>query len=420
MPPSDAVTAPAPARRDAGADPSADAPVPRPHVTLHILEQDGVLFDAARQSAYTINATGTFIWCCLENFLGTTATAERLAETFSLPPATATAYVQTALRQWRDAGLLAPREDGGAEGLISITPPADSRVAHAAGHEHRAVRRREARAYVLLDTEFRVRVAAPTLRDEIEFLLAPLSGGAAIGAAIDLDVVEHADGVSVIRDGRVHASCPQPEQAIPLIKTCLIELALRRSGDFGAVHAAALHRNGRCVLLAGASGAGKSTLTAALVAAGFELMADDTTILSRHLLEARAVPFAICVKAGAWELLKPRFPELERRPVHHRLDGKIVRYLAPSAGRAWASPATRRAVDSLVFLNRVPEARSLLARITHADALGRLAKEFCPLGEGLTAAKIDQLVHWIAGIDCFELRYSPLDDGVEQVVKLCA
>jgi hypothetical protein len=405
------------------AETTAPALIPQTDVTLHILDQQGVLFDAARQCAYAINATGTFIWCCLERGMAPQEIVEQLGHTFGISAGSAEDYLGTALRHWRELNLLSLKPPPN----TTAVPPRGSCLAEEAGRVGRAGapthrRQREgARPYALLDVTFDIRVSAPTLRKEIDLVLSPLSVAAAVSRAmIRLELLECAGGFSIRREGRPFAACERLDQAVPLVKSCLIELAFGRSGDFGAVHAAALHRNGRCILLAGASGAGKSTLTAALVAAGFELMADDTTVLARDTLEARAVPFAICLKEGAWELLRTRFPDLDGRPIHDRLDGKKVRYLLPAADHVWAKPAMRSRVDSLVFLNRVPEPKSSLRPIDRVDALSRLAREFCPLGDGLTAEKMEQLVAWIGAVDCLELRYSPLDDGVEQLAKHCA
>jgi hypothetical protein len=419
MPSDDALTVTASAVADATVgEPRGGFVQPAPHVTLHLIEEQGVLFDAGRQCAYSINATGTFIWCCLESGLPQADIVRRLEQTFSITRASASDYVDTALRNWRDLQLIA------ASGRQTFeTPPLPRLPRDAAMWQPRsgaAVPRDPARRdYLLLDAGFRIRARAPVLQAEIDLLLSPLATDRLTRDAIRLDLAQDERGFSVIREGRPHATCAGLDQAVPLIKTCLIELALKRSGDFGAVHAAAVSRNGRCILLAGASGAGKSTLTAALVAAGFELMADDTTVLARDTLDARPVPFAICVKEGAWELLKSRFPAIDGRPIHHRLDGKKVRYLLPAAGHSWARPASRRPVDILIFLNRVPEAKSSLRAIARADALSRLSNEFCPLGDGLSAEKIDQLISWMTRIDCAELKYSPLDEGVERLAKLC-
>lgn len=392
----------------------------RPYVTLHLLDDEGVLLDAAQQSVYALNTAGTFIWCCVEEGLSSDEIVARLQSSFGITPAAAADYLAAALEQWRDLRLVtdAPSEIEtvpllSAAGIATgreIGPSGSGRAPRPGPHEQ---------DYLLLDVGFRLRILTPALRREIEPLLAPLATTSIRSDFVRLDLMENERGFVILEDGRPYAHCRHEDQVVPLVKTCLIEIALKKSGDFGAVHAAAVTRNNRCILLPGGSGAGKSTLTAALVAAGFELLGDDTTVLARGTLEARPVPFAICVKEGSWGLLASRFPELADLPTHHRLDGKRVRYLPPLRGCAWAKPRSRCRVDALVFLNRVPEAKSSLVRLTRAEALSRFSKEFCPLGEGLTPAKLSQLVTWIKRVDTFELRYSPLDDGVEQLADLC-
>ncbi|MBV8534227.1 MAG: hypothetical protein JO128_01465, partial [Alphaproteobacteria bacterium] len=275
-----------------GAADEAPAVRPAPYVTLHIIEDQGVLFDAARQCAYSINATATFIWCCLESGLRPADIAGRIERTFAITRASAQGYVDTALRNWCDRQLLTASGTPEFESSPGPAMRSDAAPRPQAGWGP-VERDPDRREYLLLDAGFRVRVHAPLLRTEIDLLLSPLAADRPNLQPMRLDLIEDKGGFAVIRDGRRHASCPELDQAVPLIKTCLIELALNLSGDFGAIHAAAVSRNGRCILLAGASGAGKSTLTAALVAAGFELMADDTTVLARDTLDARPVPFGI-------------------------------------------------------------------------------------------------------------------------------
>ena len=66
----------------------------------------------------------------------------------------------------------------------------------------------------------------------------------------------------------------------PLLTLPLLE-QMKRRGRYG-VHAGAVARDGRCVLLAGGSGSGKSTLTLACVAHGLDFMTDDLVFLSER------------------------------------------------------------------------------------------------------------------------------------------
>lgn len=78
----------------------------------------------------------------------------------------------------------------------------------------------------------------------------------------------------------------------PLLTIPLIE-ALKRRGYF-SVHAAAVARGGKGLVIPGSSGSGKSTLALALARAGFDFMGDDMLFLVRSgtALRALALPEA--------------------------------------------------------------------------------------------------------------------------------
>jgi hypothetical protein len=140
-------------------------------------------------------------------------------------------------------------------------------------------------------------------------------------------------------------------------------------------------------------------------------MSDDTVVLA-DTMEARPMPFALCLKEGAWPLLEARFPSLARIGEHRRLDGKRVRYLLPPDREKWVAPGSSAPVGWIVFLKREENARGDLVPLARADALTRLLSECVPLGDGLDGAKVDALVRWIGGIPCYELRYGELDGAV--------
>ncbi|MBE0532487.1 MAG: PqqD family protein [Rhodospirillales bacterium] len=89
--------------------PSRGDAVPRKGVSLHLLGDQGVLFDLPAQRLYAANTTASFIWCCLEERRPLRETCERLADTFGLRLADAETYVEGMVTQWRDLGLI----DGG-------------------------------------------------------------------------------------------------------------------------------------------------------------------------------------------------------------------------------------------------------------------------------------------------------------------
>lgn len=92
----------------------------------------------------------------------------------------------------------------------------------------------------------------------------------------------------------------------------MLELCEERLQGFVTLHAAAVARAGRLVLLAGESGAGKTTLTLALLEAGWTYLSDDLAPVSRDTVLVHPFPKPLGVKdPAAWESVRVSFPGWE-------------------------------------------------------------------------------------------------------------
>lgn len=390
--------------------------VRRADVTLHVMDTGGVLFDAPAQRLYGTNTTATFIWCLLEDGVPPHDIAVQVHETFGIGSVEAEALVKDSFRQWRDLGLIG----------LGAEPPPPPPFASAAP---RRVRTRTApppllrrvrfqRDYRLLDTRIRLRFSSKRLLSYVEPLLAPLADTDLEEFRDLLYLIQMPDRIILCNEDRIIDECPGWSGIAPMLKASLVLYALDRSDDFAAVHAAALMRGRHCILIPGESGQGKSTLSAALVAAGFRLLGDDTVVLSRQALEARAMPFGICLKKGSWPLLEQRFPSLADTPIHDRADGKRIRYLLPENHPAWMASDFQAPIGSIVFLDRREDVEPELTPLDPASAFPRFLREFYPLRSGLDAQRVERLVRWAAKLQFVELRYSALDDGVTKLMGL--
>jgi len=397
----------------------------RDGVSLHLVGDEGVLLDGLSQCLYRANATATFIWFCLEDGLSPEESGRHLQRTFGTTETIAKHYVAEAIREWTTLGLLSDTANetdeprGRATGDIAIAGDDRSKSA-APDRPFVAVSERN---YRLLDTDFRLRFASHSVEADIHPFLIPL-GESAPGEAdpVVIDVREENGRRALYSGNRVIERWAAADEIVPVAKIALVTFALERSRDFGALHAAAVCRrpDAPCVVIAGVSGSGKSTLTAGLVTDGFFSLGDDTIVLARDTLAIRAMPFGICLKEGAWGLLSGRLPALADQPVHQRLDGKRVRYFVPEGGIGSPGRTTQNAVTAVVFPHRTEGGPDCLLRVSHADALSRLAAEFCPLGGTLDAGKVERLIQWVDDVACFELRFSTLDGGMKRIGELCA
>ena len=391
--------------------------VPRRHVSLHFLGDEGVLFDAAAQRLYAVNTTATCVWCCLEEEMSPARIAERLNDAFGLAKSEAMSYVTDIVARWRELRLVSDSQSfyelppHSAKSQTALThPPRKSRP------RLRAAAERDVR---LLDTNFRIRFFSESLLTSTAPFLKSLAAPQRAEDAVALDLVLERENYALYADGRRVGHADRIDQVVPMLKASLACLALERSDDFCAIHAAAVARDGRCILLPGSPGNGKSTLAAAMVGAGMRLLGDDTVVLGRDALAARPVPFSICLKSGSWDLLARRFPDLVRQPIHERRDGKRVRYLMPPPEGICTDPSAQHSVRAVVFPNRRPGAAGALHPIARTEALSRLFKFFHPLAEGLDSAKLERLLGWITVVDCYELQFSALDDATRLLGGLC-
>lgn len=391
---------------------------PRAEVSLHLVGEEGILLDALSQRLYRLNTTGAFIWCCVEEDGASPAKAvARLQQAFGTTDRDARTFVDAAIAEWSRLGLIAGDERSPARAAAPSSPEPTDPAPNA--EPFLAIAERH---YRLLDTDFRMRFASHGTAEELHRFLAPLAENRpATTDPVIIDVRESGRYRALCHGDRVIERWAASDELVPVAKIALVTFALERSRDFGALHAGAVCRraDGPCVIIAGASGAGKSTLVAGLATSGLLSLGDDTVVLASDTLSLRAIPFGICLKQGAWELLSSRIPGLDEQPVHQRLDGKRVRYFVPGGHTTSLGRGARNSACAVVFPHRTTSGPADLVRLPPADALTRLASEFCPLGGHLDARKVERLIEWVSGMTCLEMRYSTLEDGLRTIGELC-
>jgi hypothetical protein len=152
------------------------------------------------------------------------------------------------------------------------------------------------RCFRFFDTSVRVRSDLPEMLSVLDgmfasFALAEDGDERALAGTGELvcSVLEREGGRAEIRvDGREYR-VEHRRDAIGLGYMVLLQATLRRIRSHVLLHAGALERRGRGVLLAGGSGAGKSTLVVELVRRGFKLLSDDVAAI--RVSDGRVDPF---------------------------------------------------------------------------------------------------------------------------------
>ena len=274
------------------------------------------------------------------------------------------------------------------------------------------------RSYRLLDLTFDCVFADPQAQDlaaaAFAHLEVPLDGPAATRFLAGAQ----AGDVLVWRD-RSRLDAPhRPEAMVNLLRLAFAETALASSMEGWAVHAGAVARGGRAVLLPGPAGTGKSTLTLGLGAAGWMVYGDDTVVLTAAALEVRPMPLPLCVKRGTWPIAEMLLGSAGRGVPGRRPDGVDVRWLPYGGALAMAAPTARTAVGHIVFPVFDPGSRTTLQPLDAEAALPRLVPGLHALGKGLAPERVEQLIAWAASRPWFELRYPSLAEAVAVVEGL--
>ncbi len=196
---------------------------------------------------------------------------------------------------------------------------------------------------------------------------------------------------------------------VPLLKARLVHFALERDARHGCLHAAAVLRRGRALLLAGDSGAGKSTLTAALALAGWPLAGDDMVALGPHG-SIRPIPTALCLKPGSVPPLLPLAPDLARVPAHRRADGRLVRFL-PVARTA---PAGGDPVPmcGILFPRFIPGAAPVLEPLARRDAAARLLSLFFCRDGTIAPGDLDRVIALAGAAPAFGFQHGGIADAL--------
>ncbi|WP_457595988.1 hypothetical protein [Hydrogenimonas sp.] len=208
-------------------------------------------------------------------------------------------------------------------------------------------------------------------------------------------------------------AAPVPKASMPLVlQENLIIAYYQKAPYLMALHAAAVGRNKRAVVMPGVSGSGKSTLAAHLACHGFELYSDEIAWVQEEGGVA-PLPFALNVKEGSWEIVSEACGSLEERPSHLRFDGNKVKLLPP---RNLARE--EGAVEALVFPRYVSGGECRLEPLSACEALGRIRESGYQLCTPLTRENFEKILEYLLSRECYELRYGSLSGARRRIEAL--
>jgi HprK-related kinase A len=217
--------------------------------------------------------------------------------------------------------------------------------------------------------------------------------------------------VSFFHDGKEPFRPLPLNQAFPLFEWGLNWCIANYMHQNLILHAAAVEKGGRVVILPGDPGAGKSTLCAALANRGWRLLTDELTLISLKDHCVLPVPRPVSLKNASIDVIKAFEPSVIMSDLAHDTVKGTVAHMKPPAEsvdcrQECVQPAW------IIFPKYTAGAKARLEPESKCSAFMRIIKHafnYSVLGDSGFHA-IGKLLD---ECDCYDFSYSKLDDAIE-------
>ncbi len=200
------------------------------------------------------------------------------------------------------------------------------------------------------------------------------------------------------------------DQALPMFEWGMNYAIANHAQTYLIIHAAALERNGRVMILPGSPGAGKSTLTAALAHRGWRLLSDELALIrpgDRHI-----VPLArpVSLKNQSIDIIRAFAPAARfSREARDTVKGTVALMAPPQDS---IDKVTVTAPPGwIVFPRWQADAAPRLERFSRAAGLIDVAHNALNYSNH-GAAGFELLAAIFDSSGCYRFTYSALEDAV--------
>jgi hypothetical protein len=381
---------------------------------LHLIGDEAIVFSRNSKRLYWLNTSATFMWCCHEDGMEPPEIADALAKRFGVNKRLALRDTTRALAELKAVDMLdAPTAEarpqrGASEENTSLQPAVPRRVAP---HSERL--------YRLLDLRLRIRYPCERTAELAHPILTHLETAPSDlepGSTILFEITESPRGYALFKDARLVSRCRDQAELAPMIQREVLLAAYEATECLAAIHAAAVFKQDRCILMPAAKGSGKSTLTAGLLATGYAYLTDELSVLMPGSGDIRPAPVSLGLKYGSWPVLAPIYPTLKNLPTHLQAGEIKLRYLTPPSD----SLPSRQAypVTHIVFPQYRAGKPTALKPLGHAEALWRIAEGGYAVQGRLNQTEVERLIDWILPLPCYELSIGSLEGAISELERL--
>jgi len=271
--------------------------------------------------------------------------------------------------------------------------------------------------YQLLNTNFLIHADSPAYQELLQSHLAHLEVSEHPSKP-DIVFALHQQGdciIPLVNGKQIHAGLTS-QRLYPFMQDWMRVTAYQRVPYLLTLHAAALYKDDKCILLPGVSGAGKSTLTAALLSKGYQLLTDETAVIDLFDFGIYQVAMPLGLKEGSWPLLQPLYPALMALPVYRRFDQQPVRYLPPP--EIQDVTLARISATHIIFPQVSDDASGELLSLSPLQTLAKLDETGYQVQDKLGEEKAESMLFWLAGLQAYEVHYQHFNQAVEVIETL--
>ena len=362
-------------------------PKRRADFLLANFDDDTILYHPEWMTAFALNATAFSIWQLCDGERTIAQMVELLQDVYPEEAATVSEQVEATLRTLTSHGVVE---------LPRLGPIAATFDVELGGATARLEADDEAAAKML------------------DFLCAAMATGQpAEGAVVfRLGPGTEADSIAVYRDDAMLYQDPSAGGAAAILLEKLQDHLVQHCTSGILLHAAAVARGGRSLLLAGKTGAGKTTLATWLVRRGCDYLTDELVWIDASGTRLRGFARPLHLKTEAGELFAALFAPPENNAVAETAHGHHVSPL-----RLGVRALRDAHPDILVFPIYTPGARFDFRRLSRANGASRTMGCLVD-ARSRTLHGFDDVARFACEVSAYSMIYSDLDEAGRQLEAL--